>query len=175
VEILVSAWQSIQARFPEARLRIVGPDDRGHVETVRRAIQNCGAERVSIEPGVWGAERDQAYREADLAVLPSYSESFGLVVAEALAAGRPVIASTGSPWQLLQRESCGWWVDPAPEALAGAMADALSLPQRQLGEMGSKGRQLAERELGWSSRLPSFLKMYQWVLGGGSPPEFIST
>lgn len=172
---LMSAWRSIQARFPDARLRIVGPDDRGHVETVRRAIESSGAARVSIEPGVWGAERDEAYAQSDVVVLPSYSESFGLVVAEALAAGRPVIASTGSPWQLLERESCGWWVDPTAGALAGAMADALSLPPRELGEMGSRGRQLAERELGWSSRLPSFLRMYQWVLGGGSPPEFVST
>ena len=172
---LVTAWRSIQARFPDARLRIVGPDDRGHAKSVRRAIHNSGAERVSIEPGVWGAERDRAYRKADLVVLPSYSESFGLVVAEALAAGRPAIASTGSPWQVLQRESCGWWVDPTPEALAGTMAEALSLPRQVLGDMSSRGRKLAELELGWSSRLPSFRRMYQWVLGRGAPPEFVST
>jgi glycosyltransferase involved in cell wall biosynthesis len=172
---LVRAWTAIQARFPDARLRIVGPDDRGHVETVRQAVENSGAERVSIGPGVWGTERDQAYREADLIVLPSHSESFGLVVAEALAVGRPVIASTGSPWQVLQRESCGWWVDPTAEALAGAMAEALSLPDHELKEMGSRGRMLAERELSWSNRVPSFHQMYEWVLGGGSPPAFVST
>jgi glycosyltransferase involved in cell wall biosynthesis len=107
-------------------------------------------------------------------VLPSLSESFGLVVAEALAAGRPAIATTGSPWRKLVEEHCGWYVEPTVAALAGAIREALSLPADQLAAMGRNGRRLAERELAWSRVIPRFERMYEWVGRGGAVPEFVS-
>jgi glycosyltransferase involved in cell wall biosynthesis len=171
---LVAAWRSLQAGFPDARLRIVGPDDRGHAAALRRAADEMGAERLTIEPAVWGPAKDELYRSADLVILPSLSESFGLVVAEALAAARPVIATTGSPWRRIEGERCGWCVEPTPAALAGAIREALSLPEGTLAAMGLNGRRLAERELAWSRVVPGFVRMYHWVSRGGPAPEFVS-
>jgi glycosyltransferase involved in cell wall biosynthesis len=171
---LVQGWRSIQADFPTARLRIVGPDDRGHAVLVARAIQDLGAQRITIEPGRWGAARDRLYQEADLVILPSLSESFGLVAAEALAHGRAVIASTGSPWESLERERCGWWVGSSPASLGQAMRVALSQSGLELAKMGQRGRRLAERELGWGKAISRFTQLYRWVERGGAVPEFVS-
>ncbi|MEZ5591148.1 MAG: glycosyltransferase [Gammaproteobacteria bacterium] len=46
---------------------------------------------------------------ADLFVLPSFSENFGVVIAEALAHGVPVITTRGTPWKGLLQHGCGWW------------------------------------------------------------------
>ncbi|HYD25578.1 MAG TPA: glycosyltransferase [Croceibacterium sp.] len=172
---LVAAWQSVQSDFPDARLRIVGPDDRGFVQRLRRAIGDSGATGISVDQEVTGAARDRAYQAADVVILPSLSESFGLVVAEGLAAGRPVIATTGSPWQVLHTRGCGWWIEPTVEGLAGAIRQALDLPSASLADMGARGFQLAEREFGWAPAADKFIAAYQWVLGGGQAPAFIST
>lgn len=172
---LIAAWRTIQTDFLGARLRIVGPDDRGHREAVRQAVQVFGAERVSIEHEVFGVARDALYAASDLVVLPSLSESFGLVVPEALAAGRPVIATSNSPWKVLTERDCGWCVAPTVEALAGILREALSLPSEHLAEMGHRGRELAEEQFSWPRSVGRFISLYDWVLGGGSPPEFVST
>lgn len=170
---LLGAWRSVQADFPEARLRIVGPDDRGYVCTVRNAMQELGTERVSLEDGVWGEARNALYRASDVVILPSLVESFGLVAAEALAAGRPVIATTGTPWSMLEEQGCGWWVDPAPSALASAMAGALATPPEELAYMGRCGRALIEREFSLPGMRCRFARLYQWSIYGGDQPDFV--
>lgn len=172
---LIRAWREVQGEVGEARLRIVGPDDRGHVGALRRLADELGAQRVTFEHGAWDRDRDRAYQEADIVVLPSLCESYGLVVAEALAQARPVIASTGAPWQALQREGCGWWVEPTPAAIAQALREALGEADERLVAMGSRGRKLAERDLGWESCMARFDALYRWILGGGAVPDFVST
>ena len=58
---------------------------------------------------VAGSEIEKLFASFDIVVL-SYAEKFGLVVAEALAHGMPIIASKGTPWQRLEEIGCGWWV-----------------------------------------------------------------
>ena len=55
-------------------------------------------------------EKWAACARADLFALPTYSENFGIVVAEALWAGVPVITIKGTPWQELEERKCGWWM-----------------------------------------------------------------
>jgi len=171
---LVLAWRSIQDSFPDARLRLVGPDDRGHAAQIAQVAEEVGARRVSIEPGAWGEARYDAFAAAHAVILPSLSESFGLVAAEGLAMARPVVATTGTPWRIVRDEECGWWVEPTPEAIARALREALSLPPDALAAMGARGRDLALRELGWDTATPRFVALYEWILGGGQPPEFVS-
>jgi len=76
--------------------------------------------------------------------LPTYSENFGIVITEALATGIPVITTTGTPWQELSTEDCGWWVDLSVENLLKAISEAINKDVKQLEEMGLRGRKLVE-------------------------------
>ena len=58
---------------------------------------------------VEGFAKEELYRRADFFVLPTFSENFGSVVAEALGYGVPVITTKGAPWEDLLNHKCGWW------------------------------------------------------------------
>jgi len=63
---------------------------------------------------------------------------------EALATGLPVIATTGTPWQELEKERCGWWITLTVDNLVKAIAEALQLQPEELKAMGARGRKLVE-------------------------------
>lgn len=87
-------------------IEYVGPDYDGHLGEVQRKIKDLGLEADFTYLGdLSDVEKWTAYRRADVFVLPTYSENFGIVVAEALAAGVPVITTKGAPWSELQGNS----------------------------------------------------------------------
>jgi len=100
---------------------------------------------------------------ADVFVLPSYSENFGIVVAEAMAWGRPVIASTGTPWKEIADVGAGWWVKPEEDALAQALHEALGKGREQLDAMGTKGRALVERRYTWAEPAGKLVRAYEEI------------
>ena len=111
-------------------------------------------QRLSVEGPLRGGAKLTAYRQADVFVLPTLNENFGITVAEALGAERPVIATKGAPWCGLEREGCGWWIDHGVESLAHALAQAMALNRETLHRMGAQGPCLDGTGLFLGSRRP---------------------
>jgi glycosyltransferase involved in cell wall biosynthesis len=170
---LIRAWAAIERAYPDWRLRIVGPGEQGHGETLRALVTELGAVRITVEDAIYGDAKMAAYRQADLFVLPSLNENFGLTVAEALAAGTPVISTKGAPWSGLVSEKCGWWIDHGVEPLAAALAEAMSSPRRLLDEMGARGREWMRRDFSWSRAAGDMLAVYRWLARGAQPPGVV--
>ena len=106
----------------------------------------------------------KAYGRADLFVLPTYSENFGIVVAEALWAGVPVITTKGTPWKELEERKCGWWIDVGVEPLVAALSESLVISRQLLGEMGERGRRLVEEKYTWDAVVKAMIKGYEDIL-----------
>ena len=120
-----------------------------------------------------GEAKWQLYQQASVFVLPTFSENFGIVIAEALAAGVPVITTTGTPWRELPEKGCGWRVDIGVQPLVGALREALGLTDEQRRDMGLKGREWMQAEYSWSKIATEMIAAYRWVLEGGSPPACV--
>jgi glycosyltransferase involved in cell wall biosynthesis len=167
--LLVEAWARVR---PEGwELVIAGPDERGHRALIQDRIDAAGLMGEVRFAGAVDDERKWAlYMSADLVVLPTRSENFGLVVAEALGAGVPVLTTRGAPWAALERERCGWWVAPTAEGVADGLARATALPDRELRAMGERGRAFVQEAFGWPHVAREMLGVYRWVLGGGARP-----
>lgn len=149
---LIQAWKRVVVNHPDARLIVAGPDDRGHRSEVERFVATLGLRASVAFPGrVQGEETSRLLARAACLVLPSQTENFGNVVAEALAHRVPVIASTGTPWSGLRDHACGFWVDPTEDGLAGAIDEALRLTPDTRAAMGERGRQWMLDEHAWPS------------------------
>jgi glycosyltransferase involved in cell wall biosynthesis len=85
----------------------------------------------------------------------------------------PAVVSQGAPWRGLVENACGWWHAPGEPALAAALGEALQAAPAQLQEMGARGRAWIEREFSWGRLGRRMLATYEWVLGGGAPPDWV--
>jgi len=144
-----------------------GDFEREYEAKVKAKVKESGLEDQFIFTGALNDdEKWKAYARADLFVLPTYSENFGIVVAEALWAGVPVITTKGTPWSELDERGCGWWIDVGVESLAVALKEAMPLDDAQLREMGARGRKLVEEKYTWNAVVKAMVKGYEEVLNG---------
>lgn len=164
---LIQAWK--QAAGPGWTLRIVGPDEGGHRQEVCQAIEsNDVASSVTIQSSVCDHGKWDILRNASVTILPSFSENFGIVNAESLAVGTPVITTTGTPWQEVAQRRCGWCVEPTVEALGAALKAAMATPAVELSEMGRRGKEWVLQEFSWDDIGGRMLASYERLLAGES-------
>lgn len=173
LDVLVRAWSSLESSYPAWSVRIVGPAEGRYDEQLRQLARGLGLERLSIEGPVYNGVKLATYRAADLFVLPTLNENFGVAVAEALAAEVPVISTKGAPWSGLVAEGCGWWIDHGVEPLVHALRTAMEMPSLHLAEMGRKGRNWMERDFSWSGVATEMRAVYAWLRGEGPMPTCI--
>jgi len=169
---LVDAWSQIQPMG--WKVIIAGPDENGHQNEVQQKIDAYElSDFFEFVGSVEGELKKQLYRDASLFILPTFSENFGIVVAESLACGTPVITTKGAPWQGLLTNNCGWWIDVGVDPLAEAIKHATSLSDIELLEMGQRGRDYVAREFGWDDIGKKMVKFYEWIIYGGVAPYFV--
>lgn len=170
---LVRAWARV--RPAGWRLVISGPDECGHRNDVARAIAEQGVgDIVAIEGPRWGRDREECVAAADIFVLPSHSENFGLAVAEALAQGVPVLTTHGAPWQAIQETGCGWWVPVGERGLEVGLTEACGLSRKALLETGRRGWAMMRDQFAWETSSAKLAAVYRWSYGRGPRPPSIS-
>jgi glycosyltransferase involved in cell wall biosynthesis len=158
--MLVEAWAKV--RPSGWKMQIVGPDEAGHLAEVEELVRKAGLEADFEFTGpLEGGSLHQAYADADIFILPSHTENFGMVVAEALAHGLPVIATQGSPWSGLLDNACGWWPEISSASIANALRAATSLDPSELRLMGTRGLVWVQNDFSWDKCARLMADLYQ--------------
>ena len=168
-DVLCRAWARAR-RDSSDRLAIAGPDFEGTRARLEQLVAELGiAGQVTFTGLVDGAMKSSALAAASVFALPSHSEGLSTAVLEALAAGVPVVASPGCNLPEIVESDCGWVVAAQESAVAGALAEALSLSAGERERLAENGRRLIARRFSWPTVAAQMAAVYDWVLGGARP------
>jgi glycosyltransferase involved in cell wall biosynthesis len=160
IENLVQAVKLIENK--EVSLTICGNGDEAYMRTLHKLVHDLKLDgRIEFQGHVDGTNKFSAFMQADICIVPSFSENFGMVVAEALAHGVPVVASKGTPWVDLENKGCGVWVDNSPSALAEGI---LRIREMDLETMGHNARQWMGSSYKWSAIGQQMYIVYERLL-----------
>lgn len=174
IEYLIDAWQTLHAKFQDWNVVIAGNGEESYIQQLnglitQKGLQNC----VTIVPPVFGEEKHKLYCESSLFVLPTHSENFGMVIAEAMSCGVPVITTNGTPWQELNELDLGWCIDLSLENLVEALTEALELGTDVLFEKGQKCSKHVYDTYQYTQVAAKNKLTYEWILGKGEKPEHV--
>ena len=165
LELLFEALSHLKPDLDSYEVIIAGEGEPDYVETLKKVALSFGlSEVVRFVGGVYGAEKVSLLQSADFFVLPTYSENFGIVVAEALACGTPVITTHGTPWKELEENECGWYIPVGVNALKKTLREAISVTEETIERMGRNGRRLVEKQYTDKSVASRFIEKYTFLL-----------
>jgi glycosyltransferase involved in cell wall biosynthesis len=152
IETILEAF-ALWRRGARHELWIAGDGEADYRQALARRAGELGIDhRVRFLPQTASAEKSRLLADAQALVLASRSESFGMVVAEALAHRTPCVVTATAPWEGLETERCGVWVrQEGPQALADGIARLLGHPAAERRAMGERGRAWMQRDFSWQT------------------------
>ncbi|NCN53227.1 glycosyltransferase [Candidatus Wolfebacteria bacterium] len=172
LDTLIPAFNKVAEQQPKAILVLAGGDDEGYKKEIEKLIDKYNLKEKVIFTGmIVGDDKTGAFQDSDVFVLPSYSDTFGMVVLEAMYFGLPVVITENvgiAP--AIARASAGLVIKKDINELAEAILKILKNPDLAK-KMGEAGRQLVRKEFSWSQIAEKFIKEYDNLITNTSIPR----
>lgn len=161
---LIIAWSRISD--PDWTLTIVGNDENNNASVMCGLIVSLGlSERINYIGPAYGLDKEKLFINSDLFILPSYSENFGISIAEALCYGLPVITTNRTPWSLIKEYKAGWYIQPNIDDLIEALLEAFGMTHDELKQMGCNGKKLMDENFDSKKITKMAIDSVTWILG----------
>lgn len=159
--VLLESVALLQPRFPKIELAIAGDGAPHYVQELKERARMLGIEnRVSWVGYVDGAQKSEHFAGADIFVLPSYSENFGIAAAEAMLAGLPCVLSPGvAIAEPAAAENAVLVCEAKPQPLADALAGLLLDPDRRA-HMGRSAQDYARTHFSTEAMAARLVALY---------------
>lgn len=164
LDLLCEAWDKVKRA--DWQLVIVGPDDRGYTDEMKALYASHIADGSVVFHGpIYGRDKFDLLKSVDAFVLPTRSENWSIAVAEAMAAGLPVVCTKGAPWRCISEVGAGAWVDVSVEGIAGGLSEVMNASDDVRIAMGRRGRAWVEDNLQWSKIAREMIEFYEKLKG----------
>ncbi|TWO72297.1 glycosyltransferase [Caenimonas sedimenti] len=146
-ELLIRSFARVRATNPQLHLVIAGSGNAQYEETLKDLAQACGAgSSITFTGMLLGDLKWGAIQAAEVFVLPSYQENFGIALAEALVAGVPVVTTKGvNIWREIESEAAGLIGDATPQGIDSLLDRWLALSAAERKQMGERALQCFDR------------------------------
>ena len=167
LDLLIPALEAIQAKGVEFHFVLAGsnPQDPSYIAKINNTIESSPLSAcTSITGFIQGESKTSLLQDADIFVLPSYYENFGIAVVEAMAVGTPVVISDQVHiWPEVQESQAGWITTTTIESLTDTLLLALQDKESQVVK-GENARHLVEQNYTWSNIVKKMIKTYEVVI-----------
>ena len=173
VERLIYAFAEKKDYFRDCELWIIGSEISEYEAFLKNEVRRLNLNNVYFKGFLEGSEKEEALSSLSFLINPSDFENFGNVITEALSKGVPIIATKGSPWQIVEDYHCGWWINNDQQTITNTMMEAKSVSSDDRIIMGLNGRRLVEKEFSVNVLGSKMKHLYNWILNGGSTPSFV--
>ncbi len=166
IENLIEALsKSASFLASEFTLKIVGDYYNDYGQGLVKQVEELGlTQKVRFLGHRDGREKEEILAAAWFTFMPSHTENFGIVVMEGLAQGTPAVASTGTPWKILEEREAGYWVDNDPESLTNIIDHILTIPTDRMNELNKNALRLAQEEFSIHANVGEWEAAYQKLL-----------
>ena len=175
VEALLNAWFLLGKKVQDAQLILMGKGEPEYETILKEKVHQHRVTNVKFVGFINGKDKFEQLASLTALCVPSYSENFGMTVAESLLMGTPVIASLGTPWEELNTRHCGYWVNNDVQTLAETIEKVLSLPAEEITAMGENGKRLVKEKYQDTQVAGMMAQLYTWIINGGAKPAFVYT
>ena len=163
IENLIKAL-ALTEEFRQSKyvLKIAGKGEAGYEEKLRELVTRVGlSDKIEFVGQVEGDDKQRLLADAFWTIMPSHTENFGLVVLESLAQETPVVASKGSPWEVLETEQLGFWTDNSPEELSNILERILGMGDAEYQGYRSRGRDFVEQNFDMKKNIGRWSETYR--------------
>ena len=145
-------------------LNIVGNSDNEYGEQLKELVKRHSLDlRVNFLGLIQGESKLELICSSKYLIMPSHTENFGIVVIEALAQSTPVIASKGTPWNILQSRQAGYWVDNDPESLSLVIDEVINHSDENYNTLKTNAFNLADSKFNIERNVIEWISLYNSV------------
>ena len=173
IEGLITAFHELGNEAKDAELLIIGGGDIDYEQELKKLVAEYHLNNVRFTGFLNGEDKDKALASCSVLAMPSEFENLGNVVLEGLVRRIPCIATTGSPWEELNSQHCGWWTPYTQADITNAVRDALNATDEELQTTGQNGRRLMEASYSVEAIAEKMKSLYEWILGYGDKPAYV--
>ena len=171
---LLQAWAKLLERSDAARqgwvLAIAGWDDGGYATQLKEAARHLGLgpDSVVFPGGIFGPEKEAAFRNAAAFILPSFSEGLPMSVLEAWSHGLPVLMTPGCNIPAAFQSGAAIEISTDPLQMATTLESALT--GTTLATVAGNGRRFVEAHFTWRAAISDLRSVYEWLTGASPRP-----
>jgi glycosyltransferase involved in cell wall biosynthesis len=173
LDLLAEALGRVAKNRPDLHVLLAGNDGGAWAPFHDRVEQLGLSSRMTYVGYTSGERARQVWAASDAFILPSYSEGFSMAILEALACGLPSIITTACHFPELAASEGAVVVTPDVDAVTQGIRDLLERGAGERAALGRNGRRLVEQNYTWDRLAERLAAVYQWLIGGGTPPESV--
>lgn len=171
---LLEAWARSGSAREGWQLDIAGWDQGGYRSELEARVAALGlADSVRFLGGLFGREKDAAFRSAAGFVLPSFSEGLPMAVLEAWSYGKPVLMTDACNLEIGFSRGAAARMGATQDSAVRDLAAYLAMPPSALIEMGGHGRALVAEHFTWCEVAMRFMQLYRWSAGDAAAPDYL--